>query len=68
MQQENLIATDVLNICFHIHKQYGPGLFEKVYEEILCYELDKKGIDFKRQHPIPVIHDNIKLDIGFVAM
>lgn len=65
MQQENLIASDVLNICFDIHKQYGPGLFEKVYEEILCYELTKRGVDFKRQCPIPVIHDNInwRLDL-----
>ncbi len=43
MQQENLIATDVLNICFDIYKQYGPGLFEKVYEDIICYELTEKG-------------------------
>ncbi|HMO61589.1 MAG TPA: GxxExxY protein [Ferruginibacter sp.] len=67
MQQENLIASDVLNICFDIHKLYGPGLFERVYEEILCYELGKREISFKRQYPIPVIHDNIKLDVGFVA-
>lgn len=62
-----MIATDILNICFDIHKQYGPGLFEKVYEEIICYELTKRGIGFKRQFPIPVIHDNVKLEIGFVA-
>lgn len=67
MQQENLIATDVLNICFDIHKQYGPGLFEKVYEEIICYELTKREISFKRQFPISVVHDSVKLDIGFVA-
>jgi GxxExxY protein len=67
MEQENLIASDVLNICFDIHKRYGPGLFEKVYEEILCYELTKRGIDFKRQFPIPFIHDGVKLEIGFVA-
>jgi GxxExxY protein len=67
MQQENLIASDVLNICFDIHKQHGPGLFEKVYEEIICYELTKRGISFKRQCPIPVVHDSVKLEIGFVA-
>lgn len=67
MEQENLIASDVLNICFDIHKRYGPGLFEKVYEEILCYELTKRGISFERQSPIPVIHDGVKLEVGFVA-
>jgi hypothetical protein len=29
---ENEIATLALDICFKIHKQYGPGLFESVYE------------------------------------
>ena len=67
MEQENLIASDVLNICFDIHRQYGPGLFEKVYEEIICYELKKRGVDFKRQYPIPVVHDTVRLEIGFIA-
>jgi GxxExxY protein len=49
---ENQIATDVLDICFEIHKQYGPGLFESVYEEILCYELNKREIGFQRQNQL----------------
>jgi len=31
---ENDIVTLALDICFKIHRQYGPGLFESVYEEI----------------------------------
>jgi len=38
---ENEIAKVVVDICFNIHKKYGPGLFESVYEEIFCYELSK---------------------------
>ncbi len=67
MEQENLIATEILNICFVIHKKYGPGLFEKVYEEIICYELIKKGARFKRQERISFYHDEVKMDVGFVA-
>jgi hypothetical protein len=33
---ENDIATLALDICFKIHRQYGPGLFESVYEEIFA--------------------------------
>jgi GxxExxY protein len=66
-QQENLLATELLNICFEIHRKFGPGLFEKVYEELICYELRKKGIAFKRQFPIPLIYDQVKMEIGFVA-
>jgi GxxExxY protein len=64
---ENEISRIVVDICFHLHKQYGPGLFESVYEEIICYELKEKNIVFTRQQPIPVIHKEIKMEIGFRA-
>ena len=64
---ENEISRIVVDICFHLHKQYGPGLFESVYEEIICYELKEKNIVFTRQQPIPVIHKDIKMEIGFRA-
>lgn len=64
---ENEIATNVLDICFDIHRKYGPGLFESVYEEILCYELRKREIEYYRQHPIELFHDGIRMDIGFRA-
>jgi GxxExxY protein len=64
---ENSLATLALDICFKLHKQYGPGLFESVYEEVFCYEWMKTGISFKRQQGIPLVHEEIKLDIGFRA-
>lgn len=64
---ENEIATTVLDICFKIHRQYGPGLLESVYEEILCYELTKREIEFVRQYPIEVVHDQVRMNIGFRA-
>jgi GxxExxY protein len=64
---ENEISKLVVDLCFKIHKQYGPGLFESVYEEIFCYEWIKNGISFKRQHGIPLIHEEIKMEVGFRA-
>jgi len=64
---ENEIATIALDICFSIHRQYGPGLFESVYEEIFCYEWAKNGIPFKWQWGVPLIHQDIKMEIGFRA-
>ena len=63
---ENELAKIVVNLCYNIHVQYGPGLFESVYERILCYELTKKGIDFVQQGGIKVLHDGIDMGIGFV--
>lgn len=64
---ENEIATLALDICFKIHRQYGPGLFESVYEEIFCHVWAKTGIPFKRQQGIPLVHEEIRMDIGFRA-
>ena len=67
MFTENEIAKLVVDLCFKIHKQYGPGLFESVYEEIFCYEWQKNGIPYLRQHPIPLVHEKIRMDAGFRA-
>ena len=62
---ENEISKLVVDLCFKIHKLYGPGLFESVYEEIFCYEWMKTGIPFARQQAVALIHEEIKLEIGF---
>mgnify|MGYP001803488174 CR=1 FL=1 len=62
---ENELAKIVVNTCFEIHKELGPGLLESVYEEVLCYELDRKGLIFKRQHQFPVMWRGVALPKGF---
>lgn len=64
---ENEIAKIVVDICYNIHTMLGPGLYESVYETILCYELNKQGIKFESQKDIPVIWDNMKMELGFRA-
>ena len=64
---ENEVAKLVVDLCFRIHNQYGPGMFESVYEGIFCHEWNKTGIPFKRQQAISLVHEEIKMDIGFRA-
>ncbi len=42
-------------------------LLESVYEEAVCYELAKAGLNYKRQQEIPAIYEDIKLSVGFRA-
>ncbi len=63
---ENELSGIVVDICFKIHKQYGPGLFESVYEEIFFYEWNKTGIEIVRQKGIKVVHEGIDMGIGFI--
>lgn len=62
---ENEISGIIVDTCYHIHVDLGPGLLESVYEEILCFELKTKGLYFERQKPLPVFWKDIKLDLGY---
>jgi len=64
---ENELAKVIVNTCYKIHVELGPGLLESVYEEILCYELTKLGYKVDRQKGIPVFWGDLKMDIGFRA-
>jgi|GEM_PF-2024813 len=64
---ENEISKIVVDICYRLHKQYGAGLFQTVYEEMICYELGKLSIPYVRQYGFKVWHDNKEMGIGFRA-
>ncbi len=64
---ENYLAKVIVDACFHIHVELGPGLFESLYEEVLHYELCKQGFLVKRHYPVPVIWDDTEMDLGFRA-
>ncbi|MEN8250365.1 MAG: GxxExxY protein [Bacteroidota bacterium] len=64
---ENEIAKIIVNTCYNIHVELGPGLLESVYEEILFYELSSQGLKVERQKAIPLTWNDIKMEIGFRA-
>lgn len=40
---ENDISRIIVDVCYHIHVELGPGLLESIYEEILYQELKNEG-------------------------
>jgi len=64
---ENELSKIIVNACYNIHVELGPGLLESVYEEILYYELIKLGLNIERQKAIPLVWKNIKMKAGFRA-
>jgi GxxExxY protein len=63
----NSVTSIIIDEAIKIHKDLGPGLLESVYEEILCYRLLKRELKFRRQSPIPVFYEQVRMDIGFRA-
>ena len=64
---ENEIATIIVDACFKVHTTLGPGLLESVYEAVLLYELEKRGLSVTKQQAIPVSYDDTQFEEGFRA-
>ena len=64
---ENEIATIIVDAAFKIHKRLGPRLLESVYETTLAYELPKRGLQLRRQQSMPVVYEDVRMDVGFRA-
>jgi GxxExxY protein len=59
------IFSMVLDCSFKVHSGLGPGLLESSYEECLFYELSQNGLLVEKQKPLPLIYNEVKLDIGY---
>jgi GxxExxY protein len=44
----NKITGAIIEESIKIHRDIGPGLMEKVYEELLYYRFKKRGLQIKR--------------------
>lgn len=58
-EETERVAKLIVDAAFTVHKNLGPGLLEKVYEICFCHELNKRGLNFKRQVTIPIVYDNL---------
>ncbi|OWY67215.1 GxxExxY protein [cyanobacterium TDX16] len=65
--RENEIAKEIVDAAYKIHTTLGPGLLESVYETVLAYELERRGLGVVRQQAIPVVYESVRLEEGFRA-
>ena len=62
---KDLRTSLIIGAAIEVHRNLGPGLLESAYEECLCHELHLRGLDFKRQVPLPLLYKGLKLDCGY---
>lgn len=62
--QENQLTQKLMDCFFKVHSVMGPGLLESIYEECLCYELEKHNLSFQRQKDLPLHYDGRLLKSG----
>ena len=56
-QDEERIASLVVDSAFKVHSTLGPSLLEHIYEVCFCHELGKRGLSVERQVSFPVTYD-----------
>lgn len=63
-------SNEIIGAAIEVHKHWGPGLHEEIYEKSLCCELELRNLDYRNQLEIPLLHkgkpvgDNLRLDIS----
>ncbi|MEN2414202.1 GxxExxY protein [Flavobacterium mesophilum] len=62
---ENDLSRIVFNAALKVHQTLGPGLLESAYEECLFYELKKLELNIEKQKALPLIYEEVKLDVGY---
>jgi len=62
---ENELSRIIFNAALKVHKALGPGLLENAYEECLFYELKKQGLKVEKQKALPLVYEEVKMEIGY---
>ena len=59
------LSYSIVGAAINVHKELGPGLLEKVYQECLFYELSNLGLCVEKEIGIPLSYKGVKLECGF---
>src|SRR3954464_7681234 len=54
--RDSKLMQEIIACAIRVHPALGPGFLESVYEEALAVEFALSGIQFIRQHPVPLFY------------
>jgi len=61
----NEITENIIGAAIEVHRTFGAGLLESVYEECLCYELASRGVGFHKQYAVSLEYKEVMLEAGY---
>jgi GxxExxY protein len=72
MLKENQLSHEIIGAAIEVHKYWGPGLYEEIYEKSMIRELDLRNIPSVSQLRVPLVYkdavvgEDLRIDL-FVA-
>jgi len=62
---EEELTHGIIGAAIEVHRYWGPGLVESIYEKSLVEELKRRAIPFKRQLKLELNYKGVVLDEEF---
>ena len=59
-------AYDIIGAAMAVHRYFGSGFAEKVYQEAFAMELGKNHIPYKREVELHPVYHDIELSATFI--
>lgn len=60
-----MVTSKIIGSAIKVHSRLGPGLLESAYSACLAYELRKIGLKALVEVGLPVIYDDVQMDVGY---
>lgn len=63
------LTEQIIGSAIEVHKHWGPGLYEEIYEKSLYHELRLRNVNFESQVKLPLVYkgervgDDLRLDL-----
>ena len=51
----NELTGGIIGVAIEVHRELGPGLLEKIYQQCLKIALEEAGYSVKSELPVPLI-------------
>ena len=67
MCKHKALTEQIIGLAIGVHRALGPGLLESVYTACLCRDLERAGMEFRREVPIPILYRGETIPLGFRA-
>ncbi len=61
---EKDLTEEIIGAAIEVHKYWGPGLIESVYEKSLARELELRDVECKQQVDLPLEYKGVQVGDG----
>jgi GxxExxY protein len=61
------LTERIIRLGIKVHQKLGPGLLEGIYQECLCWELQRDGLNVRKEVTLPVVYEEMRFDKGYRA-